>query len=61
MSSNNRSKNSHYQVGIFVQLAEFAKIAEKIKEKPAPKRYIFIDAKFDPVKEVKICFPEKLP
>ena len=28
-----------------MQLAEFAKIAEKIKEKPAPKRYIFIDAK----------------
>ena len=25
--------------------AEIAKIAEKIKEKPAPKRYIFIDAK----------------
>ena len=41
--------------------AEIAKIAEKIKEKPAPKRYIFIDAKIDLTKEVKKCFQEKLP
>ena len=46
---------------IFVQFDEFAKYAEKIKEKNTPKGYIFIDAKTIHLKEVTVCFPEKLP
>ena len=54
-------KISRQKARDFVHCNEFAEIAEKIKEKPALKRYIFIGAKFDPVKEVKKCSPEKLP